>query len=323
MRFKYGRFYYLLSAVLISYAIINLISVNWGFSNYDRGVGQFDRSLADALSRISVLSLPLTLFYMVSYDKKRLSNFVLGVLLTSVILKSISLGDRRMLFYYAILFVFVIYRYGAIGRVGLKFITKKNIFIVLMLSSLLGAYVFRALGTDKFEYIGFMLLQGTFGGLGIGHILAEVKQIVAEDTGYLFGEPFLNYIWGVFVPSFVFYLLGSDEFYLRSSYLFNDLFNTNVNMGYDFMMLADFYWSFSYFGYILYLVIFYIVCRVTVRGQNSPNNLMFGNAVLLAIFFIAGQRSDFGFFLKSYLYSAVFYYALCKLSPRKKVKIVN
>ena len=122
----------------------------------------------------------------------------------------------------------------------------------------------------------------------------------------------------LFVPSFLIYFLGGNEFYFRSSLYFDDLFNDNPNMGYDFMMIADFYWNFGYLGYFIYaflvFLIFYLSSNVRVRSSIKYQGVF----IIIIVFFIAGQRSDFGLFMKSSLYSIVLYYFLYKILPKRK-----
>lgn len=168
-------------------------------------------------------------------------------------------------------------------------------------------------------FVGYSILQGTIGGLGIGAILPEVKQIVATQTGFLLGQSFLSYFGGLIAPSIILYMLGMSEFYFRSSFEFDKIFNNNPNMGYDFMMLADFYWNFGYFGYFIFICICVFIIKMCLRFESTLNNLHYGFFVIVTTFFIAGQRSDFGFFLKSTIYCCIFYALLYFFAAKKKV----
>lgn len=314
--YKIDGFYYLMSSVLCVFALISFFNINWSFNVANRGAGQFERSIIDSLSRLVILSLPITIFYVNAYWRKFLSKFLVVFLILSVVLSDISNGDRRMLFSFVVMLIFLMLRNKKSGNIFNFFLSKKGIYLSSILGMLILSYAIRASGSIKMEYMSYGLLNGTIGGLGIGKILAQVKLYAAQKTGFLFGATFLNYFLGLFVPSFLLYLVGGDEFYLRASYLFDELFNTNKNMGYDFMMIADFYWNFSYFGYFLYVCMSIFIIRFIVKNENSTNDLKFGLSVLLAAFFIAGQRSDFGFFLKSFVYCAITLWLVFRFAPK-------
>lgn len=314
--YKIGGFYYLISAVLCIFALISFANINWSFNVDGRGAGQFNRSILDSLARLVILSLPITIFYINAYWRTTLSKFIVLSLVVSVVLSDVSNGDRRMLFSFIIMLIFFMFRSGKSGNIIKFFMSKQGVYLGTILGMLVLSYAIRAAGSDKMEYMSYGLLNGTIGGLGIGKILAQVKYYVAEQTGLLYGATFSNYFIGLFVPSFMFYLFGGDEFYLRASFLFDELFNTNKNMGYDFMMIADFYWNFSYFGYVIYSALALFIINFVIKNENSTNDFKFGMSVLLAAFFIAGQRSDFGFFLKSYAYCALMLWLVYKFAPK-------
>ena len=73
------------------------------------------------------------------------------------------------------------------------------------------------------------------------------------------------------------------------------------------MMVADFYWNFGFWGYVLYCILAMIILNFILKNEKSQSPLRLGLVILLSVFFIAGQRSDFGFFLKSIVYCAIFY----------------
>ena len=72
------------------------------------------------------------------------------------------------------------------------------------------------------------------------------------------------------------------------------------------MMIADFFWNFGYFGYPLYILLVFFVAKFSIKSIYKGNDTSFIYGVLVIIFFVAGQRSDFGLFLKSALYTIVF-----------------
>lgn len=303
-------FYYISVVFFVIVSFYSLAGFNVGGVALDRGVGQFDRGLGDALARFKLLMYPWVMYCFVVYKRSRSFDFVVLLFIAAVSLPAISKGDRRDVFYVAIAFIFYVYSVG--GGAGLKG-TVNNLRLaalgLIAIIVLLFSYYVRGADFYDFDYSVYFIGSGTIGGLGLGGILWHVKSYVA-DTGYLYGQTFLSYIIGLFIPSFVLYLLGLDEFYLRSSYMFNDYFNENENMGYDFMMLGDFYWNFGYFGYFLFICLFYAVVSLIARYEKNCNPVNFCLAVILTCYFVAGQRSDFGFFLKTVIYSGLFLYFL-------------
>ncbi|MFC1395855.1 oligosaccharide repeat unit polymerase [Acinetobacter junii] len=309
---KYG--YWILTIFILANIFYNLFSLNFGFDVSMRGAGQFDRDIGSAISRISLLVFPIFVLYRLSFNDKK-SVFLTNIFLVTVLLSSLVSADRRILFYYLIAILLIKFYEGG-SRI--KFKNYVYIFLIILLLPLL---YLRRFDGDFFELskvVGFIFLQSSIGALGVSAILPQVKYLIVNNTGYLFGKSFIYYILMLFVPSFLIYFLGGNEFYFRSSLYFDDLFNDNPNMGYDFMMIADFYWNFGYLGYFIYaflvFLIFYLSSNVRVRSSIKYQGVF----IIIIVFFIAGQRSDFGLFMKSSLYSIVLYYFLYKILPKRK-----
>ena len=180
--------------------------------------------------------------------------------------------------------------------------------VVFAISLFITSYYIRAMNDPSWsvKVLAVLIPQATIGGLGIGAILSEVKILIAEKTGLLYGATFINYLVSLATPSALLAALGESEFFLRSSFLFNDLINDNLNQGYDFMMVADFFWNFGYLGYAFYIALVFVVARFSIKSIYKGTNSSFIYGALIIIFFIAGQRSDFGLFLKSSVYTIAF-----------------
>ncbi|ENK3106595.1 oligosaccharide repeat unit polymerase [Vibrio alginolyticus] len=321
-RYKRGYLYYVMTAILLLFSITALLNVNWTFSTISRGVGQFDRGFMSAISRLGILTFPLVIIYTVAFWRYQTSKIVIILFVLLSIFSEISNGDRRIVFSYLVMLIFFLFRNDD-GKIIKIIFSRKMIYLMLGFFSILISYIVRAEGTAKADYLIYGFLSGTIGGLGASQILAYVKYYVANTTGFLYGETFINYLIGIFTPSFILYAFDGNEFYLRSSYLFNDLFNTNENMGYDFMLLADFYWNFGFFGYFMYTMLAIFVIYFIVKHEKNHSDLKFGVAILLAVYFVSGQRSDFGFFLKSFCYCSLFYWFIYQLTPKELVRIKN
>lgn len=323
-RFPRKWLYLLLTILFIGFSIYNIATINFSLDNTLRGEGQFERDASSAAQRLTLLIFPAFIFYRINYETFALTRVNSLVFALAISLNSISLGDRRLMFYFLIFYIFLHIRSNKqeAGKTRKSNKIKKSATLLLITTAILSSYIIRSMESldTAMAFIGYALLQGTIGGLGVGAILPEIKQIVATQTGFLFGQSFASYIGGLFAPSIVLYMVGMSEFYFRSSFEFDRIFNSNPNMGYDFMMVADFYWNFGYAGYCLYILIGIFMLYACSKLEKTSNNLHFGLFVITATFFIAGQRSDFGFFLKSTVYCCIFYALLHFLAAKNKEK---
>jgi len=317
--YKRRYFFWICTFFFIVLSFYYLYSANYGFNVSGRGEGQFSRSLTDSLARAILLVLPLFVYYRIAYSGSGLARCVAVLFVIAISFYSLSYGDRRLLIYFLLAYLFIVLREQKLAQKKEMKIRKVKTALVPVasLALIVAAYYFRS---SSAHYPGYLALQSTLGALGVGAILSEIKVIVENNTGFLMGQSFATYLWVLFVPGFVLYLFGGNEFVFRSSYEFNDIFNDNPNMGYDFMMLADFYWNFGYFGYFLFVVLFCFVIRFLSLGDRSCDDFKFASSIIMTVFFVAGQRSDFGFFLKSFVYCEVFIIILFSLfAVRKRV----
>lgn len=323
-RYTKGALFFIILLFFFFDSIRLIITTNFSMDTSTRGVAQFERGIGDAVSRIRILVVPALLFFRIAYRDYKQARFVSLMFVVSQIINSISYADRRMVVNLLIAALFVvIYEVKMMKRfkIDYSFFTKWRVPIMLTLSVtiFIGAYIYRVnTGTVAGIDLGYYpLLQGLFGSLGFGGILIETKHIVDTNTGFLWGASFFTYFATLLVPSAALYFVGADEFLFRSSFEFDRIYNDNPNMGYDYMMVADFYWNFGYLGYAMYLGLFFFISRYTSRMENRNDVIGVGSAALMTIYFVAGQRSDFGFFLKSIVFSQLFLLALNRLAKKK------
>lgn len=286
---KYNILPYALIMVLL---VLYFVSINWSFDYSGRGEGQFDRSLFDMLKRLKTLIHPLIALLLFRSKISRGEYFFMIFIILIIVLEEISNGNRRELGYLGIiLIIFLNFKRNKISKLWIRIIyfTMISIFGV--------SFFLRGDGSSKSAPILYFL-YGLLTSIGTSGILYQVKYYVATNTGFLFGRPFVTYFSTLFVPSFIIYLILGNDFTFRSSYYFNDLYNTSEDMGYDFMMLADFYWNFGYVGYILFILLTLVVLKITNFYISNKNPFSISKGIVILMFFISGLRSDFGVFLK-------------------------
>lgn len=287
-----------------------VLSADLEFDVVGRGVGQFERDIGGAWIRLSLLALPIVAFMLFAYRLSRLSVVILALASVAVVVADISNGNRRLVMYAGVVALSLLALRLSWQRVSGSRHNWLPAIVAFIVGFLLGtAYLLRVLvggdGIFGFGHFVYLLLLGTVGGLGTSAILWHTQQIMSQWTGLLYGKTFLAYTWSLLVPSVFLYALGFDEFLARSAYLFDGYYNSNPNMGYDFMMLADFVWNFGDAGFALYAAIAAGTIVLIDRFWKSPSAAYRAVAVVLCVYWSAGQRSDFGFFLKGAAYGIV------------------
>lgn len=287
---------------LLGVIVYSGANINWTFSISERGVGQFERDIFDALSRARYVAFPIASFVLWRLRAGRTLRGLAWAAMVAIAVEAISNGDRRDAMY-ALIVLGLAWHWSGRPLFGMR----RGIGVILAivgLSGLLFAYYLRVAGVGldgpQIIYYG---LSATLGSLGVGGIAWYVGDIV-QTEGSLFGKTFVSYLIGVFVPSFVLHAIGAGEFYMRSSFLFNERFNVSDDMGYDFSMFADFIWNFGlYVGPMLFVVVTWGVFRMFRKGLMLQSEL---SAILLpnlVYYYVAGMRSDFGFFFKGVVYT--------------------
>lgn len=300
--------YYLISLILIISSIYNLINLDSFDAIAARGIDQKYVTAESAMTRMAILLVPAFLFYNIHFFKFKSARFISIMFMVSIMIGSIYSGDRRLVFYYILTFCLFFFSYQK--KVGAKVpIIKYILAFAAIFCFFFAIYYVRYLfspGSGDADPI-FLVLQSTLGALGIGEVLPAVEQIVASGGGFLHGESFIGYVVNLFIPTPMILYFNIPFDFIRPALAFDALVNSNPNTGYDFMMLADFYWNFGYFGYIIYISIFILICYYAIKWQDNLHYKKFPVYVILVVFYIAGQRSDFGLFMKSSIYCILFY----------------
>lgn len=293
----------LIFILFIFFEIILLFTMNTSIVSEGRGIGQFNRSLLGSFLRIKLLIYPILIYFLLTYKlKKHEWIFIFIFVLTIAINNALSGGRREAMYAFFILIVCYYMQYNINVSKLVKYIL---LFVVVITFSSIA----RIYGHDRIEmklsFIFFLAFSSIFGALGTNGILWQIKEYVNNTTGIFYGKIFLNYIGLLFVPSFLLTAINGNEFSERSSYIFNSMYNVSDNMGYDFMMIADFYWNFGYFGYFLYICLTLTIVYFVKRYVYSYSVLKRSLVVLTTLIFIVGQRSDFLFFLKNMFYMGI------------------
>lgn len=318
-KFYRGYAYIFITMLIVGGIAFNILNFNFSGSLDNRGVDQFNRDITSALSRMYLLFVPILTFYRLSF-KDGLSIKIYWLFLITVLISSLLSGDRRIIFYFAFSYLVIKFYENTHVTFNYKVFIKKISILFFSFLFFIFLYVRRAGDIEsELAQIGFLIIYPVLGALGISAILPEVKSLIVNSTGYLYGRSFLMYIFSLIFPSFILYFFGEDEFYFRSSLYFNELFNDNPNMGYDFMMIADFYWNFGYLGYLLYIIMVFFIFNFLISRKVLNNPKYQGVAAMLVVFFVASQRSDFGLFLKSFIYTSILYLMLYYFFPKRKV----
>lgn len=317
-------FFWLISFFLILISCLNIFEMgNFDYSN--RGNNQFEgRGIQSSLQRAGILLFPVFVFYRLLWSKYNLARIVSLIFYITSILYYFSHGNRMMFLLLSLTYLFI--KVGDFERKNTIMPTFK-IFLFLFIFCILTTLIYylrvqsylHISGFYIFGFIFYLFLDSTIGSIGVSYIYPQVKYYAINQTGYLYGKSFSSYIYGLFVPSVFLYIFGLSEFYFRSSYYFNDLFNLNADQGYDFMMVADFYWNFGYFGLALYLFLVLFILWFIDKKQYSCLPKKLGPVIILTGFFIIGQRSDFGVFLKNSIYCIVIFYILYYIAPKHRV----
>lgn len=307
-----GKGKLLILGIISLFTLFYLYDLTHMVSSSERGVGQFNRSLLSSLMRVKIFIFPSVIFFLNMYELKRSDWLFLAVISTIVILSSILQGARRDAIMLILILLIYLMSYS-------KITYKKLLAGTSTMLTLVGVSMyFRMSDHYDINQLSFLIIFGILGGLGTNGILWQVKYYVSTTTGFLYGKTFFLYLVTLFVPSSFLYMFGDNEFIERSSYLFNDLYNTNENMGYDFMMIADFYWNFGYFGYLLFIVMTVYIIFFIKKNIYAESVIKRSTVFIIMIYFISGLRSDFGFFIKNVFYAVMYIYLLRYLVRIKK-----
>lgn len=300
---------------VLYYLFIIVFISQISFDNSLRGVGQFEISrrggLAGLLASISPLAIAFLLFIAYSKPFKRNNTYLLLFILIMAV-SGLSNGGRRNVAYLAIALVLF-----------LQYIQNVKVIKVLPWLTFLLPIIFGMAILSRGKSI--QSISEVDSKVIVQYSTASVLQ-TNSDPSFLWGikeyedygitmspVDFLHHFTSLVMPSFVYTkLTGKLSSYSRSVFVFDYWFNNNENQGWDFMTLADFYWCFGKWGYLLYLFTFCFVLYYFRRFINS-NSIYLSASAILAILFFCQQRNDFGAILKPFVYTLIFLLILEKL----------
>ena len=275
-----------------------------------RGIDQFGlehrSGLSGFMGQVGILVFPFTIMAIhCNFFGKRTRKYI-GFLIFIILLSNMSDGGRRTIAYFFISLMLYGFYYMGMSK-------KKIIIYALIGVSLLGLSMLIRSNENTSLLLGLTSLLQVNSDSSFLWFVKEYKEAGISLTPISFSYHFLS----IFVPSFIFILLTGRISYERSSFLFNDLFNTNPNQGYDFMTLADFYWCFGAFGYVLFVFVFYYVINYFRKHIYSlkPHKVVI--AIMMIVWF-SQQRNDFGAILKPVVYSYIFLYIINRFCIRKQ-----
>lgn len=294
---RYGKstFYYLVVAFYILIVLFTLKDTNWGLDVSSRGVGQFELENRQSFLQgvASNFYLPFLLYtYHIKFWGKNTNKFVI-VALAVYLFHGVAEGGRGGVVSLAIMGFLYLYYIKHIKR---KYTIWFGILILFIMS---------VSASDRFN--GDSFIVNTFVKIiqcnSTSEFLAVVKYSITTNIGP-FPFMFLMHFVSIFVPSYVLNKLGILS-YSRTTFIYDELYNPNPDSGWGFMMLADFYWCFEYYGYILFLLVYYFVLKFFSKNIYSENPAKMVMAIVV-VFLFCNQRADFGAFIKPLVYTFIF-----------------
>lgn len=296
-RYKADSVFVLCSwAFFLFFVLFVFLRINWDYDVSNRGIAQFELDNRQTLFQGIVFNfyLPFLLYlYIVGFFKNRL--FLLLGALSVFLLQGILEGGRGNLVTIIIIGILVLYY---VHRFNKK---------VIVLSIIIGFIALTFTAKGRFETHDSIIENNIVKILqcnSSSEFLGVVKYSIHNGISLspkIFGMHFVS----IFIPSYVYVHFFHLISYTRSSFVFNELYNTNPNSGLGFMMLADFYWCFKYWGYVLYLLTFYLVLKFFKKFIYSYNPVL----VVMSLYIIyrfCDQRIDFGAFVKPVVYTFIF-----------------
>lgn len=296
--------------------VISLLSINFGLDNSTRGQGQFELEnrggMAGFLSNIGLFIVPFAIFIMLTKPFGKHNSMMLSSLLLVTIMSNITSGGRRNIVYVLIFLLLYFYYFRAIS---LKKVFYYSLPIILLFPVTIAMRNEDALmmlaDADFIPLLGSSIL----GTNSDPSFIWQVKDYISKGID-LSPITFMGHFYSIFMPSFLLVSIFNQLSYKRATFIFDSLFNSNPNQGYDFMVLADFYWSFGYLGYILYIALI-VWCLYFFKTKIYSHKLYDIIGAFLVVIFICQQRNDFGAVLKPFIYSYIFSFVLVKLCVAK------
>lgn len=309
--------YATMSTIMLLFSFYFIITTDWTFNIAGRGVDQFIRDQGDNFKRLTSLFLPLLLFYYLNFRSNE-SRVIFWFSIFCALLSNVSTGGRATISFLVVILAFVLLRNK---KLNIKEFIVNNIWLLLSIIIIyLLLMIWRIIGQGG--EIGSFVVRfwdSTFGAVGCSQIMAVIKYYVDSGFDLNIGETFVNAAVSLIVPSFLLNFIFGFNDLKRSSLLFNDIFNTDPNQGYDFSLLADYYWNFGYAGYVLFVISVIFMMFIVQKNENSKNNFLFGISIILTYCILQGVRRDFGAFIKLSVYYSVFYWLLYVILPKVKM----
>lgn len=295
IRYNKSTFFYLIYIFYFVVVIFTLKDTNWSLDLSSRGVGQFELENRQTFIQgiASNFLLPFLLYtYHIKFWGKNTSKFVLFALLV-YLFHGVAEGGRGGVVSLAIMgFLYLYY----IKRINRKYTIWFGAIILLVMS-------FSA--SDRFNGDSFIVntIVKIVQCNSTSEFLAVVKYSISTNIGpYPF--MFLMHFVSIFVPSYVLNKLGILS-YSRTTFIYDELYNPNPDSGWGFMMLADFYWCFEYYGYILFLLVYFFVLKFFSKNIYSDNPVKMVMSIVV-VYLFCNQRADFGVFVKPLVYTFIF-----------------
>jgi hypothetical protein len=311
---KHKRF---ITYLYLFFVISSFAAINFSGDNSARGVDQFELSgrggIAGLFTSVQMFYVPFFMFLLMTKPFKEKNNIYVMIFLLVFLVSGITGGGRRNLAYLGIslLLFFYYYKNLSLKKVFLFSLPLIFLFPISLAMRNEEALLLVLKNADPVALISsaFILTNSD------PSFMWAVKDYMASGIS-LSPFTFMMHFVSLLVPSFVFIILFNKISYERSVFLFDNLFNNNPNQGYDFMLLADFFWCFGYFGYVLYVLLIMWCMKFFKRNVYSLRFYKITGA-LLSVIFICQQRNDFGAILKSFVYCFLFAYLLDRFFIKK------
>ena len=294
------------------FLILNLSKINFSLDNSLRGVGQFElenrAGFIDSLGTFAIPFILFTLYHKVFGNK---TNKLIALLSVVMIMSGVTNGGRRTVSY---LFISLILYFYYFKDIKIKSIVRYGIVgIGLLTFAMVARNINKPVDDWAYEIMRSFLKVNSDSSFIWG-----IKDYKAQGIN-LSPLIFMGHFLSVFIPSFIYSRITGQISYTRASLYFDQLFNTNPNQGYDFMVLADFYWCFDYIGYCLFICIIIFVFRYFKKHIYDKNGYK-AIASILMIMYSCQQRNDFGAVFKPVIYSYLFLWILNRISKPQIIK---
>ena len=290
----------IITFIYLFLVLFTLYNTNWSLNTENRGAQQFQLSgratLVDAVSGVFFIPTMLYIYMLRIFGEKTLKYVIAGVAVFAF--HGIASGGRSNIVSAIIQFSIFFYY---IQKIEKKYFT----YIILI-----GIIAFSFSARDRFGDSGDGFLMTNLVKIlqvnGNSWFLPMIKKTMAMGTE-LSSWTFILHFLTIFVPSFIWVQMGHIS-YTRSTFVFNSIYNTSQS-GLGFMMLADFYWCFGYLGYLLYVIVFvYVIIFFRKHIKSSKPYLCIGTVNMF--YWYCNQRTDFGAFLKPFVYTIIFLWIL-------------